>query len=437
MIPVLSKPVDQIGVCDLQAFIDSQVPESDQIEFKETLPTRDGAPDRWITHRDGIGGRARNEILEEAAAFANAYGGALLLGIRESKSRPPIAAEISPIPRCADLAERLKLVFRDCVEPQIPVVEVFAIPTTGDCGVVVVRTGRSRIAPHRVKPTRKCPIRRSDRCEEMTMREIQDLTLNLSRGLERLERQFDARSKRFEKEFERLTTPDHAWGIRATAAPVGEDIRFDRVYGSAELYGSWRRVFLVRQDGQEELGFPAITDSWRPMLRAARADHTQGQKVHSNRYREIHCDGMVELGLVHHGYPPSDQDKFMYEDWESLDNAFAIQSEWPLSMFANLVVWADRVRTAASTPVSEYALDIAIYLKGEYVPTFYAMGGIVHPLTLWEGPLTGCLQFPRYSLGDSSEVPVLLTKFEEDYWNCFGRDISSARMRKLAIEGYP
>ncbi len=202
MSAVLSQPADQICVSDLQELIESEVPESDQIEFKQTLPTRDGSDDRWLTHGDRIGDKARNEILQEAVAFANAYGGALLLGIGESESRPPVAAEISPIPRCADLAERLKLVFRDCVEPQIPLIEIFAVSTAGDCGVVVIRTGRSRMAPHRVTPTRKCPIRRSDRCEEMTMREIQDLTLNTSRGLERLGQRLSVRSESFKRESE-------------------------------------------------------------------------------------------------------------------------------------------------------------------------------------------------------------------------------------------
>ena len=199
MISVLSKPLDQIGPGDLQELIDSEVPEGEQIEFKRSLRSKgDGTADRWLTHGDGIGERARDQILEEAVAFANAYGGVLLLGIAESRGsepKPRVAAEISPIPRCADLAERLKLVFRDCVEPQIPRVEIVAVPTCGDGGVVVIRTGRSRMAPHRVEPTRKCPIRRSDRCEEMTMREIQDLTLNLSRGLERLERRLKQRSR--------------------------------------------------------------------------------------------------------------------------------------------------------------------------------------------------------------------------------------------------
>ena len=163
--------------------------------------------------------------------------------------------------------------FRDCVEPQIPRVEIVAVPTCGDGGVVVIRTGRSRMAPHRVKPTRKCPIRRSDRCEEMTMREIQDLTLNLSRGLERLERRLRMRSERFAREFKCLATPDQAFGIRATAVPIGEDIQFDRVYGEDNLYEPWHRISLITEGDKTELEFPYWRGSWRPLLRAARSEY--------------------------------------------------------------------------------------------------------------------------------------------------------------------
>ena len=53
------------------------------------------------------------------------------------------------------------------------------------------------------------------------MREIQDLTLNLSRGLERLERQLETRSKHFEKEFElsQVCLTMRIWYSSATAAP--------------------------------------------------------------------------------------------------------------------------------------------------------------------------------------------------------------------------
>ena len=55
MISVLSKPLDQIGPGDVRELIDSAVPEGEQIEFKETLSTRDGSRDRWLTHGDRIG----------------------------------------------------------------------------------------------------------------------------------------------------------------------------------------------------------------------------------------------------------------------------------------------------------------------------------------------------------------------------------------------
>ena len=150
MIEVLSKSVDQIGIRDVESFIASEVPEGEQIEFKEELQAKgDGSPNPWMEGKNKIGDRAGNEILEEVVAFANAHSGALLLGIRESNTKPSVATSISPIPRCAELAERLKLVFRDCVEPQLPRIEIFAVPTEGESGVVIVRAGRSRLAPHR------------------------------------------------------------------------------------------------------------------------------------------------------------------------------------------------------------------------------------------------------------------------------------------------
>ena len=44
MIEVLSKPADQIRISDIESLIDSQVPESEQIEFKESLPARRKTP---------------------------------------------------------------------------------------------------------------------------------------------------------------------------------------------------------------------------------------------------------------------------------------------------------------------------------------------------------------------------------------------------------
>ena len=412
MIEVLTKPADQIGIDDIKALFASVVPEGEQIEFKGSLPAKGQTPDPWENGGDHIGDRAKDKILEEVVAFANAHGGALLLGIKESDTKPPVATKISPIPRCADLAERLKLVFRDCVEPQLPRLEVFAIPTDGQSGVIIIRVGRSRLAPHRVTRTLVCPIRRSDRCEEMTMREIQDMTLNVSRGLERLERRLLERSERFQQEFDCLETPEDAFGIRLTATPVGEEIQIDRVFHQGSIINEfsiqWRTVSRQRNFNRHTLVSPFNTpfSDWRPILRGTRAEHYSDRSKHSyNYYRELHCDGLVELGIV-----------LCSAEFRSKP---LFSPDWLVVMFANVAVWANHVRKQADAPTMEYALEVEIRVAGDAVlpheelfPTDITLPNVI---------------FPRYPLNDPDEIPRLLTSFELDCWNSFHKDMSTGQ----------
>ena len=437
MIEVLSKLADQIGISDIESLIDSEVPEGEQIEFKESLSTKGGSEDPWNTGKNKIGEQAKDALLKEVVGFANAQGGAVLLGIGESEAKPPVAARIVPVQRCADLAESLKLVFRDRVEPQLPRIDIFAVRTKGESGVVIIRVGRSRLAPHRVTRSLVCPIRRSDRCEEMSMREIQDMTLNVSRGLERLERQVLKRARRFPQEFERLKTPEDAWGIRLTAVPVGNEIRIDRVFrqhGLAEEFNEpWHKV-IRRQDGNERqrtqgliLASAVFSKSWRPMLRTARAELNSAlsNKLIRNSYRELHCDGLIELGYVSCGH---------YSDGEKLP-PLLLPPDWPVDMFANLAAWADRVRKQALAPTAEYALEVEII----------AIGGTAEvgnrdsldwnpfaPLTFPPGQTT----FPRYSLGNPDEIPDLLKLFYRDFSNSLGLDVG-AEESTFSIQDWP
>ena len=210
MIDMLSKPVGEITIGDIQTLIESTIPESEQIEFKEAPPATNGI-DPWMSGGN-IGDHAKNKILEEVVAFANAYGGVLLLGVKESSTNPSTAEEINPVPEMcrfsgspeagvSRLCGASSSKGRDCRQ------------SMDDSGVVVIRVGKSRAAPHRVTKTLVCPIRRQDRCEKMTMREIQDMTINVARGLERLDKRLLERSKRFEQEFKRLERPDDALGF--------------------------------------------------------------------------------------------------------------------------------------------------------------------------------------------------------------------------------
>ena len=84
MTDLLSKPASKICAADIAAMVTSALPEGERVEFKRSLPTPKGKRDPWEIGKEP-GDKAKNEILEEVTAFANAYGGVLFLGIDESE----------------------------------------------------------------------------------------------------------------------------------------------------------------------------------------------------------------------------------------------------------------------------------------------------------------------------------------------------------------
>ena len=438
MIDILTKPADQLSTDDLQALIDSSVQEDERIEFKRGLSAEKGQVDPWY-NGGKLGRKAKIEILEESVAFANAFGGVFILGIdeQESENGPGVANKISPIPRCADLANRLELIFRDCVEPHIPGLEIIPIITQDDAGAIVIRVSHSRLAPHRVKPSLVCPIRRSDRCEKMTMREIQDLVLNLARGTEKLDTLLNERSERFEEEFRGFSDWNQdAIGIRATAVPLGDEIWFDPSHEALRDELAWHSVIASSGDDCSELSGESLkipsTNDWRPILRGARMegynhkfpDDSLIKKV----YREIHCNGLVELGLT----------SFRSEDlfFRPYEKGGILPAGWLITMFANLLVWIDRLRNHAGAPVAEYALELETRIYGNPLPRLavlrkiadfriqrgyhqYNIAGAGNYSVLLDTSMDST-RFPKYSLGSREEIDPILNSFELDLWNNVG-----------------
>ncbi len=423
MIPVLTKPIAEIGPNDIQALIDGEVREGQEIEFKEDLSTERPGSDPW-REGQGLPNRAKDTILKQVTGFANAYGGVLILGIAESKSKPSVAGGVSPIPRCVDLAQSLKLVVRDGVEPQIPAVEITAVRIDDDSGVVLLRVGTSRMAPHRVKRTRVCAVRRDDRTEDMTMREIQDMTLNVARGMERLEQRFNDRAERFVREFARLDKPDHAWGVRVTAVPVGEDLRVQRLYGKVGIDGRflepWPSVFRGKTGTRVPHSHLGAPDQWRPVLRGARATyHSAGTRPEFDYYREIRCDGLVETG-------------FCYGRVRANEDTLPLSEGLPVLLLANTLTQAHRLRTEAGAPTAEYAIEVRIDVAGS-IPVVVAKDG--DPIFSRErqlDPEHG--RFPRYALGSPDEIPALLTTFHQDLWDSLGLAVEA---EQFSIQGWP
>lgn len=172
----MTKPVHDITMEYIQSIVDAGTEESQLLEFKGS-GTESDEVNHWPWRADlsAVQTKARNSILDEVVAFANADGGVLLLGVNGSKQPPWIAEAISPIPKCADLADRLINIFSECVEPILPYLEVQGVANSSGTGVVFIRVNKSPGSPHRVIPTNRCTIRRGDKCRTMSMHEIHAL----------------------------------------------------------------------------------------------------------------------------------------------------------------------------------------------------------------------------------------------------------------------
>ena len=110
---------------------------------------------------------------------------------------------------------------RACIDPVLPGLQIRGIEVGGAAGegVLLFRTGPSPAGPHRVANDGHAYIRRGASSVKMTMREIQDLTIDLLRGADRLESVFRQRQAAFKESLEFVNTEHGA--CRITAVPMG------------------------------------------------------------------------------------------------------------------------------------------------------------------------------------------------------------------------
>jgi len=116
----IDKNFDQITAVDVSTLCTEAAYESQLLEFKRELPADRDRPDPWPAGGN-FTASARDQLLREVVAFANAQGGTVIVGIEETKDDPPRAAVIRPIPRIHDLATRMADAGRACIDPVLPV----------------------------------------------------------------------------------------------------------------------------------------------------------------------------------------------------------------------------------------------------------------------------------------------------------------------------
>lgn len=172
-----TKAASEIDISDIEALLG--VPEDSRLEFKSGLHYEKGQAHCWEASQT-LADASAVEIAREVAAFANASGGVVVLGIQE-KSPESVAVAPSAVPFCEKLAVALEQSIRDRIDPPLTQLEVkvVSVPELGGSGYLVLRVPSSGRRPHIVKAKKNfiIPIRKGRAVDNISAREMQDLAL--------------------------------------------------------------------------------------------------------------------------------------------------------------------------------------------------------------------------------------------------------------------
>jgi hypothetical protein len=387
---MVGKPLRDIDHNDLLLLCKKSWREDEQFELKQDLPSKFGL-DSWHT-AGTISAYARDKILAEVVAFANSYGGDVVIGMAETLEKPAAAERVSPVPNCVDLAERLDEQARSCIEPPIPSLLTHAVVTAQDgSGVVIIRVPRSRLAPHRLwqdKGIRECYHRVGTRTERMTMRQIQELTFSVARGTDSVVARLQglqqdcclwAGAHPSVDDVRRLV-------LRVAAVPSSADVHVNPVHAVEAIRPTAQPYHLKFPNGANEVILvPRTPHAWRRIVRGTEASKEDPRSLTSSRSSksriQLFCDGAITYTWV-------------YDEVKSAPRAnHALFPGWLFGIVANAMETADRFRVTSNAASVDYALDVEILTTHELA---VAQIGSLGATSVPKGSI-GLL--PRYSVG--------------------------------------
>ena len=384
---ILDKPLNEITAEDVDLLCEEQMQEGPQFEVKQEVTIRDGKPSE----------QGRNAITKEIIAFANTYGGTLVVGVTESADSPHRAEHIHPVPECADLARRLRQAVQAIIDPPLQTLEAKGVVTDkdGTSGVVVMRVGKSRRAPHRSTVNKEVYVRREDESVPIDMREIRELAMSRLAEVHAIEDEISRRQNACGKSFAEFAHPN-AYALQYVAISTVE-VDLGRVVRRPELYSKETTVELSQGEAVEAATWTrGEFHNWRPALRSVNAiEKSEGRETHFS----LTTGGVLEC------------------------RAYAGRSE-PIAIHPNNVVssmglmlnWIDRVRRAGGFPDQEYIVAPMVLVRGNV--SLAPFGRYSHGRQC-EVP-NGNHVFPVYAALDRDEFADIITQFNDDFWNFAG-----------------
>lgn len=417
---ILRKTLAEIVRADLDELCTAATRETSELEFKEELPWQPqrGQPeitaDRWVLRGDRIGDYARDKLLAELVAFANAEGGTLVLGVRETDDEPRRAEGLAPVPSCEDLAKRLADACEDVIEPRLPILEARAIPAAdGDTsGFVVLRVGRSAAGPHRLKSDGQFYVRRGERSVKMTVREIRDAVLDLARRGDVIAEQAQGRKTRDEQLFGvlrgRANAPNpvsEASFLRASAFPTS---RWDITNLTARKDLWWRggeHNLIVEEGTAFRIGYPAREFTYQPnvALRLLTFD------THDNSFhRSLNDQGVVEAWCQ------------TIRDRQPGQRPYGLlHLQWVISLVTGVLAQAEHLRRLQANDGAEFGLEVSIVSNFPLAPTWAGLFE-AGPAAPFEN-----VTFPTMPIGALADFDGVLNTVLRDIWNHCGVDTVS------------
>jgi hypothetical protein len=416
--PMIPKALVEMTLGDVETLCREGALEDEQIDFKRTVPHKDGdGQDPWRNVPEGgtrrVKDYGRDQLLAAVVAFANSYGGDLVVGIREQvDSQPGRAETLDPLPDCEELAHRLSQAANACIEPPLSSFQIRGVVTDASgSGVIVMRTGRSRNAPHRLTTTKDGYHRVRHETIPMSMRQIQDLTFNVARGLEQIERRLADQRSRYEEWVRRWAIPaNHGqMAIHMAAVPLTDDVFLDSVHNRAAVRPEVRngRVLMRHNNYAFSIVLPFTLHMFRPALRGSEAEQGNDEK---SMLAGVYCDGTIRYDWCRTA--PSEN---------AHGRQYALHPGWYFATLVNVFESVEKFRIAASASHVEYALEIEVKCT-QRLPVLRFGDDYHDPAGYFP---VGRTAFPRYVIGARDKWNEIQLRIYRDFWSAIGIDADS------------
>jgi hypothetical protein len=409
---LMSKSLRDLSFSDVNELCQERAAEGQYIDFKRNLSGRGETGSDWNDGSEAINPRAVNELARALVAFANAEGGWLVLGIEEAAGRPARAEKITPLRACHDLARRLQQSLSERIDPFPLGLQIAGIETAAEGhGVVIMRMSASPYAPHGVRSDQgggwQCYARRNDECRPMTMRDIQERTLEVNRGMSAVEAIFERRREAFRDRRVPLGVGNvlndmKSIGWRITAVPLRDRFALEKVYRQNWLDGCRRSRFLVHPEGARYELYSALSGlgQFRPALRGTTSTHTR-----PGHLKELL---ITSTGVVSFEVKDAERVERIYLSWIGADTM-------------NVLQIVNTIRSAAGNAEAEYGIDAEIVRMNELgEPAPFAVVPLGAQGDFSDSAALSPLRVPIWRVTDASAFGSIAVGIMADVCNAVG-----------------